>query len=186
MNDFLYIIIIIGLSILIVFYGGHNDQCKIEYDTKYFNNLNLIINFEKKINKILKKNIFENNSYVNINKYMNMTHILIPNFVNCFFIKINPYNVFNIYNIINKSDINTHMMIIFNHNKHNNIELIVDNIKLNLYDKNNYNINDQKEIFYFYDLKKIISITGLYHMYNDSKENIVITCFILKKPFWYI
>ena len=37
----------------------------------------------------------------------------------------------------------------------------------------------------YYDLEKIISITSIYHIYNNSNENIIITCFLLKKPFWF-
>jgi hypothetical protein len=183
MNDFLYIIIIIGLTIFIVFFGGHNNQNKIEYDSIYFNNLNLIINFENKINSIANNEIFKNNNFININEYLNTTHILIPNFINCFFIKINSFAAFNIFNIIDKLEINNRMMIIFNHNKSNNLELIINNLDSNLYNKK-YS-GELVNTGYFYDLEKNISITGVYHIYNNSNENIIITCFILKKPFWY-
>ena len=63
------------------------------------------------------------------------------------------------------------MMIIFNHNKVNDLELLVG------LDKNSNG--------YFYDLKKDISITGLYNIYNNSENSINITIFIIKKPFWY-
>ncbi len=177
MDDILYILIIIGLTIFIIFFGGHNNQNRIEYSTNYFDNLKYIINFEKKINIILEKNkdIFINTNFVNINKYFNTTNILIPNFINCFFIKINPYSIFNIYNIVDKKDIYTNMLIIFNHQKHNNLELLIDDN--NSIQQNNYG--------YFYDLEKIISITGVFHIYNFSNNIIVITCFVLKKPFWH-
>jgi hypothetical protein len=74
-------------------------------------------------------------------------------------------------------------MIIFNHNKHNNLELLInDNYQINKTDVINLNISSNK---YFYDLEKNISITGIYHIYNNSNEPIIITCFILKKPFWH-
>lgn len=197
MNDNLYLIIIIGLTIFILFYGGHNSQNKVEYNTVYFDNLNTIIYFENKINKILKNISFENKNFININKYFDTTHILIPNFISCFFIQINPYTFFNIFNIVNKQDININMMILFNHNKHNNLELLINDSTENLYGygyeyeydfDNNYinNLNFSKIYYgYFYDLDKIISITGIYHIYNNSNENIIITCFILRKPFWH-
>ena len=182
MDDFLYFIIIIGLTIFIIFYGGHNNQNQIEYNSDYFNSLNSIINFEKKINFIHLNNadIFKNTNFININKYLNTTSILIPNFVNCFLIKINPNSFFNIFNLINKSIAKSHMMIIFNHHKHNNLELLVDDkYELVYYDSNI--ITDQ----YFYELKNNISITTIYNIYNDSNKYVVITCFILKKPFWH-
>jgi len=166
-----------------VFYGGHNNQNKIEYDGDYFNNLNYIINFEKKINLISSNNnIFKNNNFVNINKYFNTTNILIQNFVNCFLIKINPNNFFNIFNLIDKSIVKNHIMVIFNHNKNNNLELLIDNQNENETTKINFNVSSTE---YFYDLDKPISVTGIYHIYNNSNESVVITCFILKKPFWH-
>lgn len=182
MNEILYLIVIITLVVFVIFFGGHNDQDKIEYNSDYFLNLNSIINFEKKISSIyLNSNDFlKNKNFINIDKYFNTTNILLPNFVNCFLIKINSYDVFNIYNVINKSIINNHMMIIFNHNKQNNLELIVcDNSDYKCYDFNS-NTNN-----YFYDLEKNISITGIFHIYNNSNQDTIITCFILKKPFWH-
>ena len=185
MDNYLYIIIIIGLTIFIIFYGGFNQQKKVEYNIKYFDNLNTIIIFEKKINKILKKLLFNTKDFININEYFDTTNILIPNFIDCFFIQIKSYNYFNINNIVKNKEINTNMMIIFNHNKHNNLELLIDNLEYNLYNNNNLSNNYTNTFGYFYDLEKVISITSIYHIYNNSNENIIITCFILKKPFWH-
>lgn len=182
MDTYLYIIIIIGLSIFMVFYGGHNNQNKIEYESNYFSSLNSIIIFEKKLNKLNKDDIFTNKNFVNANENLNNLHILIPNFVNCFLIKILPYQIFDIFNIVNKEDIKTHMMMIFNHKKHNNLELLIDTEKFDL----NENSNIPAQSYgYFYDLEKVISIVGIHHIYNNSNEQINITCFILKKPFWH-
>jgi len=183
MDNFTYLIIIIGLTIFIIFFGGHNNQDLIEYESKYFDNLKSIIVFENKINSIIKnKNneLLKNSiNFININKFFNTTNVLIPNFVNCFMIKVYPYNLFNIFNIINKSDANTHIMIIFNHNLHNNLELLIN-------DDIDNNINQIKKYMgYFYDLTKPISTVGINHIYNNSNDEIVITCFILKKPYWH-
>lgn len=171
MDDNLYFIIIIGLTIFIIFFGGHNNQDKIEYDGEYFNSLNSIVNFEKKINLIFNKNtdIFIGANFININKYFNTTNILIPNFVNCFLIKINPNSFFDIFNIVDKLIAKSYMMIIFNHNVDNNLELVINDNNTKLY----------------YDLKKNISITSIYQIYNNSNTDIIISCFILKKPFWH-
>lgn len=176
MDFYLYLLIIITLTIFIIFFGGHNQQIKIEYTNDNFKNLNSVIIFEKKLNAINDDNIFNDKNFVNINKYFDTTHIIIPNFVNCFFIKILPNTIFNIFNIVQKDKINNLMMILFNHKKHNNLELLIHTSKQN---------QNQNEIGYFYDLEKNISITGLYHIYNNSNEIVYLTCFIVKKPFWY-
>ena len=175
MDNYLYIIIIIGLTIFIVFYGGHNSQNKIEYDTDYFSNLNTIILFENKLLSI-KKNQFDFSTvnFYNIDDFLPLSHNIIPNFINCFYIKINPLSLFNINNIVDKNESKNIIMIIFNHAKYNNIELQINNFKEH---SNNYG--------YFYKLKHNISVVGIYNIYNNSNEFIYITCFIIKKPFWY-
>lgn len=201
MNSNLYIIIIIGLTIFTLFFGGHNCQNIVEYDSDYFYNLNTIIIFEKILNKKLTNVVFDSNNFININEYLDTSIILIPNFVDCFYIQIKPYSLFNIFKIIKKENMLTSMMIIFNHKKYNNLELLLNNSTNDIYNSNcpnlntdtnyithtNNNLENKNKIFdgYFYDLEKIISITGIYHIYNNSNENIVITCFILKKPFWF-
>ena len=174
MNDYLYITIIIGLTIFIIFYGGHNYQNKIEYESIYFDNLSSIILFSNKLQSIKNKFDFSSANFYNINETVNLSHDIIPNFINCFYIKINPYSLFNIYDIVDKNNINNLIMVIFNHNSYTSIELLInDNIHIN----DNYG--------YFYQLKKNISIVGIYHIYNNSNKTIYITCFIIKKPFWH-
>lgn len=192
MDNFTYLIIIIGLTIFIVFFGGHNNQELIEYDTTYFNGLKSITLFENKINLIIKnKELFSNENFININKFLNTSNVLIPNFVNCFIIKINSHQLFNIFNLINETEAKTHIMIIFNHNSHNDLELM---IKKNNCTCNNINyidnVNDNKiekktDFGYFYDLTKQMSIVGIHHIFNNSNDDIIITCFILKKPYWH-
>jgi len=186
MDNFTYLIIIIGLTIFIVFFGGHNNQKLIEYDTTYFNNLKSITLFENKINLIIKnKELFSNENFININKFLNASNILIPNFVNCFIIKINSHQLFNIFNLINESDAKTHIMIIFNHNSHNNLELMINKTNCSYNIDNNDEIEKKTDFGYFYDLTKQISVVGIYHIFNNSNDDIVITCFILKKPYWH-
>lgn len=194
MDNFTYLIIIIGLTIFIVFFGGHNNQKLIEYDSSYFNILKSITLFENKINLIIKnKKIFSNKNFININKFLNTTNVLIPNFVNCFIIKINSHQIFNIFNLINNLDVKTHIMIIFNNNLHNNLELMINETNnmynniddINNVDNNNCKIEKKNNFGYFYDLTKQISIVGIHHIFNNSNDDIVITCFILKKPYWY-
>lgn len=184
MDDFIYLILIIFLSIFMVFYGGHNNQNKIEYSPNNFTNLNLIITFENKIKYLFisRQDDFNyKNNYININKYLNTKNIIIPNFVNCFLIKIYPFKIFNIENIINKNEIKTHIMILFNHNKNNNLELVINTNNTN--DVNKFSKN--KLCGYFYDLEKTVSIVGIYDIYNNSNKPIELTCFIIKKPFWH-
>ena len=192
MDNFTYLIIIIGLKIFIVFFGGHNNQELIEYDTTYFNGLKSITLFENKINLIIKnKELFSNENFININKFLNTSNVLIPNFVNCFIIKINSHQLFNIFNLINETEAKTHIMIIFNNNLHNDLELMIkktnctcDNIN-DIDDINNNKIEKKTDFGYFYDLTKQMSIVGIHHIFNNSNDDIIITCFILKKPYWH-
>lgn len=191
MDNFTYLIILIGLTIFVIFFGGHNNQELIEYDTSYFNGLKSITLFENKINLIIKnKEIFSNENFININKFLNTTNVLIPNFVNCFIVKINSHQLFNIFNLIKKTDAKTHIMIIFNHNSYNNLELMINqnnnmcNSNDDINDINVINVDDDN-YGYFYDLTKQISIVGIHNIFNNSNDDIVITCFILKKPYWH-
>lgn len=184
MDDLTYLILIIIIFIFIIFYGGKNNIDKIEYSTNCFTNINSIITFEKKIKSIfdLKKNDFNNlNNFININKYLNTKNIIIPNFVNCFLIKIYPFKIFKIKNIIGDNDKKTHIMVLFNHNEINNLELIINIVSI--YSEKNQSW--EKIYGYFYDLKKKISIVGMYDIYNNSNIPIEISCFVLKKPFWH-
>ena len=170
MDNILYIIIIIILTVMIIFYGGHNFQNKIEYESNFFNNINNLIIFEKKLQKYSNIKNFINTDIININNYVKMCDYLIPNFLNCYFIKINAYSLFNIYNIIDLNYRDSSILIIFNHNKINNLELLINN-------KNIYG--------YFYNLNKKISITSVYPIFNNSNTIIYITIFVMKKPFWH-
>ena len=173
MDDYLHLLIIVILAIFMIFYGGHNNQTKIEYTSSYFNNLKSIIIFETFLQKIIYNMDFKTN-FICINEEFKLIKTLIPNYVSCYCIRILPKDIFNIYNCINKNSINTHMMIIFNHNKTNNLELLIGDK-----DTNNNNIG------YYYSLTKTISITGIYHIYNNSNDTIYISCIITKKPYWY-
>lgn len=184
MDDILYIITILALTIFILFFGGHNQQLIIEYDSEYFQNLNTITIFENQLNKNFNNIKFNLIDFIDISNNLSTASILIPNFVNCFYIQIKSYSLFNIYKIVKKKDVLYHMMIIFNHNKHNNLELLINNSTNDLYSNNNIELENMK-YGYFYDLEKTISITSVNHIYNNSNENIIITCFILKKPFWF-
>lgn len=170
MSELNYIIIIVILTVFIIIYGGHNNQKKIEYEADYFKNLNRIILFEKKLSKYNNEINFGDSDFINIEKYIKSCHTIIPNLVDLFFIKIKSQNIFQIKKIF-KKNYNEHIMIIFNHNKVNDLELIIG------YD---YNSNG-----YFYDLEKIISITGLYDIHNNSSDDIIITLFFIKKPYWH-
>ncbi len=190
MDDNLYIIIIIGLCIFVMFYGGHNYQNKLEYDTGYFDNLNTVIYFENKLEKILKNISFEQDNMFDLTNYVKSAHVTLPNFIGCFAIKINSGEYFNIFKIIKPDEFKSNMMIIFNNSKSNDLELLVNNEENNLYQitKSSDIINNTtsyNSIGYFYELDKIISITDLYHIYNNSSYDVVITCFIIKKPFWH-
>jgi len=93
MNDIFYLIIIIGLTIFMIFYGGHNCQNKIEYniDSEFFKVLNLIKHLENKLKKFNNQIEFKDSNFININNNILIYNIVILNFINYFFIKINSY-----------------------------------------------------------------------------------------------
>jgi hypothetical protein len=169
MDDLIYIILICFLTIFILIYGGHNNTNIVEYDYKYFSNLHRIRLFEKKLQKFNIDTNYKDN-YINIEDHIKTCHLIIPNLIDLFFIKIEPYSFFKI-NTIWKKLSNQYLMITFNHNKINNLELFLG------YENNNTGI--------FYDLVKDISITGIYDIYNSSNIEINITIFFIKKPYWY-
>jgi len=153
-------------------YGGHNNQDLIEYNSNYFQNLNRIILFEKKLQIYNSTVKFADKDFINIKDYIKISLSLIPNLVDLFFINIKSYSFFTIDKIFNKElNKKEHLMIIFNHNKYTDLELLIG------LDKNSNG--------YFYDLKKNISITGIFNLYNNSAISINMTIFIIKKPFWY-
>jgi len=184
MDNYLYLLIIIGLTIFMLFYGGHNKLNIIEYNSDYFNNLNTIIIFEKKLNKNLQ-NINFNTDFINIKEFHETFNILIPNFINSYYIRIKPFTLFNIFNLIENKDFQNIMMIIFNHKEYNNLELLIGDTNNIIFNDNLKELNSNIKIGYFYNLKKKISITGIYHIYNNSNNTVIITCFIIKKPFWH-
>lgn len=163
MIDEFYIIILLILTTVILFFGGHNYQNKIEYESNQFNNLYNITLFEIKLQKY-NSNI----DFVDISTHVKLSKTIIPNIIGSYFVNIKPYELFNIDKCF--IDINTQssIMIIFNHNHHNNLELLID-----------------KNKGFCYDLTKNISITGVFDIYNNSSVKINITLFILKKPFWH-
>lgn len=172
MNELTYIIFIVILTVFILLYGGHNNQDLIEYDAKFFKNFNKLIIFEKKLQIYNSQVNFGNLDYINLQNYIKTSMILIPNLVSLYFINIKPSSFFKISKIFDeKLNKKEHLMIIFNHDKINNLELLVG--------------LDGNSIGYFYDLKQNISIVGIYDLFNSSANLINLTIFFIRKPFWY-
>ncbi len=164
-------IILVILTIIILFYGGKNNVNMIEYNSNYFDNYKNIIIFEKVLKSYIPKfdNIATNNSdYFTVDEIKDTLNIVIPNYLNNYFIKIKSYSYFNITKIINNT--NNLLMIIFNLNDVNNLDLLLDK---------------EDNIGYFYNLTNKISITNIYDLYNNNNTDIYITIFTIKKPYWY-
>ena len=60
-------------------------------------------------------------------------------------------------------------MIVFNHH----------NIDLSIILKKNNNFN------YLYNFNKKINVLDIYPIFNNNNFKILLTIFIMKKPFWY-
>lgn len=158
---------------MIIFYGGKNTINMIEYNSNYFENYKNIILVEKTLQKYNLKfdDISKNESdYITIDEIDTISHIILPNYINNYLIKIKSYSYFDIKKIIDVSKINNLIMIVFNNNNIENLELLV---------------NKDNNTGYFYKLTNRISITGIYDIYNNNDKEIYITVFIVKKPFWY-
>ena len=173
MDYYTFILIIIIMTLMIIFYGGKNTVNMIEYNSNYFENYKNIMLVEKTLQKYNSKfnDITKNESdYITIDEIDNISHIILPNYINNYLIKIKPYSYFDIKKIIDIAKINNLIMIVFNYNNIENLELLVNK------DNNNG---------HFYNLTNKISITGIYDIYNNNDKEIYITVFIVKKPFWY-
>ncbi len=175
MKDIYYILLIIVLTIFVLYYGGHNFQTKVEYESEYFYNINKIIMFEKKLHKFNQEKNFNEKNFINIEDYVNTSQIIIPNLVDMYFIKVEPNSFFNIENIFSL-DKSQHIMIIFNNSTNSNNDRL-NNLELIL--------NSDDDSIYLYKLKNKVSITGIYDIYNNSDNFVVFTVFIMKKPFWH-
>ena len=170
---------------MILFYGGKNHIKMIEYESSYFENYKNVLLFEKKIQKYDAKFntiVTNNNDYISIDEINDVLHIMLSNYINNFFIKINPYSYFNIKKVIDVGNINNLMMIVFNHNNVKNVELIIN--RENIENSNNLG-NENKITGSFYNLTNKISVTIIYDIYNNNDIEIFITIFIVKRPYWY-
>ena len=85
----MFYIVLIILTIIIIFYGGKNSINLVEYDSNFFENFKNIVIFEKKLQNYDSKfeDITNNDSdYITINEINNTSNIILPNYVNNFFI----------------------------------------------------------------------------------------------------
>lgn len=172
MKEFDYLLIIIFLSIFVILYGGHNNQNLIEYDSNYFQNFDKIILFENKLQIYNNKVNFKSKDFINLENYVKLSKSLIPNLESLYFINIKPHSFYSIEKIFdNKFKRIEYLMIVFNHNKSNNLELLLG--------------KDTENNGYFYDLVKKITITGIFDLYNNSNDFINVSIFFIKKPFWF-
>lgn len=167
-NDETYIIILTILIMMIIIYGNSIkiNNSLIEYNLNnysYHKSLNI---FEKYLQKYNNKD----NEFIDITHKINLTHCLIPNIENIYFINIKPFSAFNIPSLINHKE--SKIMIIFNHNfVDNDLTLIL-----------NKDTNDEYNL---YDVNKKTSILNIYPIYNNSDKKINLSIFILKKSHWH-
>jgi len=170
MENIEFIIIMILITIMIIFYGGKNNVHIVEYNSNYFDNYNNIYILKNKLNNYKMDNL----NYTSIEDINNILNIILPNYINNYYIKIEPYSYFEIKNVINQLESKNQIMLIYNHNNYKNIELLV-----------NTDYQNDKKIGYFYNLTKELSITNMFDIYNNNDKKVYITIFILKKPYWY-
>ena len=111
------------------------------------------------------KNIikFEKNIHKNVKNDINIQ--IIPNLQKVYYVDLNPLSSFT----INNFNTDRNIMIVFNHY----------NIDLSIILKKNNNFN------YLYNFNKKINVLDIYPIFNNNNFKILLTIFIMKKPFWY-
>lgn len=194
MNDIFYLFTIIFLTIFMLFYGGHNFQNSVVYNSSYFNIFNKTNLLTEKIIDNLKKfdKINTNQNFIfkiSDQKFSN----IIPNCTHTFIINVKPSSFINVNEIIKKSNINkkNHLMIVFDFLKNNNIliplELFIKTDISNIHnDQYIQSFKDQQKYYgIFLPLKNPNTITDIYDIYNPNNKNIFFALLIIKKPFWF-
>jgi hypothetical protein len=185
-NSYLLVLIIMILSMVIFGRAKKNREFIIEYNPQNYQYLNSLTIFEKELQKYNSKNF----DFIKITNEVDLSACLIPNIVDIFFINIKPHKYFDIRKEI--KDFNSNIMVVYNHNifTDNNdyfTSLTFQKNKLfMLLDRNKECIkNICNNYGYFYEITKKISILDIYPIFNDSKNTVNITIFIIKKSFWH-
>lgn len=188
MNDIFYLFTIVFLTIFMLFYGGHNFQNSVIYNSSYFNifdKTNILT--EKIINNLKKFDKIDNNQNfifkISDQKFSN----IIPNCTHTFIINIKSSGFINVNEIIKKSNINkkNHLMVVFDFLKNNDTSLPLELfIKTDISNIQNY-YHKQKYYGIFLPLKNPNTISDIYDIYNPNHKNIFFTLLIIKKPFWF-
>ena len=175
-----YVIILSTMIILIILFGGSSPYSKnqIEYQTKNYEYINTLTNFEKKLIKDHNSQNFNvldsGTEYKCLNK-KKFYKSLIPNMIDIFFVKLQSKQYFNVNKYRNEKKNNfsnvQHVMVLYNiYDVSNNLELLI-------------NIKNGKG--YFYGITKKISIFDVYPIFNNSDKTCEFTIIILKKAYWF-
>jgi hypothetical protein len=166
MNDTEYFIILIILTIIMLLFGGRKKNHKIEYNENKFYNLQKIYTFSNKFKK------HKETSVISIDKI----NTLIPNIEKIMVIYLNPNEYFNIEHHLQKNYIKSSLMVLYNYDNKNihNLELILSTN------------SDNSDEGLFYNIKKNITITDIYSIYNNSNDVINFAIIIIKKPHWFM
>jgi len=195
-NELLYIIIIFTLSFMMLFYGGLNYHKQIEYESSYFNNFKRVTLYKQKIIKYNIPSNYNSEDYIDLSKFEKISDSLIPNLHSIYFINIKPNKIFNIDKIF-KENKDTYLMIIYNFNNSDSIELLINSENIPSESFQNFvpsEISSERssgesqtdsQVGYFYKINKNITITNIYSIYA-SGEDANICIFFIIKPLWYI
>jgi hypothetical protein len=159
MDDLIFITYIL-LIVIMFFYGGVNENYKIEYNLSNFKNENNMKDLFKKL--FMKKEIITlNNPINNITEYIKTLHY-VQNIIVSYYIKLKSNDHFDI--------------------KNNNAQLMIlskkQNVPIKILLHNAFNTQ------YYYTLLNDVSITKPYSIYNENTITVDLIIVIIKKPFW--
>lgn len=165
-NVLIYINLMILLILFVIFYGGHNNIKKIEYDSDFFYYINKIEIYRNKFIKYSQTYNYDIITDIS-NDFIYLKQNYIPNINHIYLIKLKAKKIYDIKILCkNMND----LMIIFNFNDYKNIEILIEK-------QNDYNI--------FYDVSKNIFITNIYDILNSNNFEIQFGIIFISKPFWY-
>ena len=171
MDDKLYIFIILFLTIIILFFGGHKNINDVVYESNHFifkNNLFLLKEKFKNIYNLIKNS---NNKINDLTTYNLQIEKLIPNLQKNIIVIIEP-KTFLKKEEIQLDNYNSHIMIFYNFlDINNNLELLIE--------------KNGSEGYFFYIENNQLSLHTIHDIYNNSINKAILYIAVFKKPFWF-
>ena len=159
-NKYLLTIFLLSIIIVVSYNINNNNIHKIEYDIDNIKTIKYITNYNYIFNKYKKTT---NISKIDFN-------VKIPNIEKIIVLYLNPNNIFNVNDFYKFNYDKKCIMVIYN----------IDNNKFQLL------ISKNKSDGIFYDIKKQLSVTNIYPIYNNNNYNIRLVIILILNPHWFL